>query len=346
MNGDVAQGGRRSAAHLPGLARRGDFAVDGVVDGPERGVGVDGLRLHQVLGLGEGTLLRQPEELLHSFEDEIGFGLVGGGVFAEGAGERGGEAEGEDVVGGGVGRAAAVVLQVVAGPDGGVGLVEREGLTARGGIRAAEEAVLPGEVALEGGPYLAGEVEVAGPHEVTQHHVHEDHVHVVVIAGEVAVGVEHLLLAGEMEVGRVVPWADGGIGGGDGGEVLALEPVADVQDCAVVVAEGVEDVWAAPSGEHGAPGDAAVQDTLRVRVPDGFGGDGDGWAEGVEVLVGGVEGEGCGEGGELGAARGELSLGIVRRRTSLIAIDADVEGFLLDLGRADQDRMDCIVYAP
>ena len=301
----MAQGGEAFGGHLPGLARRGDLAVDGVIDGPEGGVGVDGLRLHQVLGLGEGALRGEPEELLHSFEDELGLRLIRCGVFAEGAGERGGEAEGEDVVGGGVGRAAAVVLQVVAGPDGGVGLVEREGLAACGSVGAAEEAVLPGQMALEGGPYLAGEVEVAGPHEVAQHHVHEDHVHVVVIAGEVAVGVQHLLLAGEMEVGRVVPGADGGIGGGDGGEVLAFDPVADVQDCAVVVAEGVEDVWAAPSGEHGAPCHAAVQDTLRVRVPDGFGGDGDGGAEGVEVLVGGVEGEGCGEGFELCAAGGE-----------------------------------------
>ena len=287
-----------------------------MVDGPERGVGVDGLRLHQVFGLGEGPLLGQPEELLHSLMDEIGFGRVGSGVLAEGAGEPGGEAEGKDVVGGGVGRAAAVVLQVVAGPDGGVGLVEGERFTACSGIRPAEEAVLPGQMALEGGPYLAGEVEVAGPHEVAHEDVHEDHVHVVVIAGEVAVGVEHLLLAGEMEVGRVVPGADGGIAGGDGGEVLALEPVAEVLLGAVVVAEGVERVGAAPSGEHGAPGHAAVQDTLRVRVPDGFGGDGDGRAEGVEVLVGGVEGEGRGEGGELGAAGGERLGGIVGRGRS------------------------------
>ena len=172
-------------------------------------------------------------------------------------------------------------------------------------------------------------------------HVHEDHVHVVVIAGEVAVGVEHLLLAGEMEVGRVVPGADGGIGGGDGGEVLALEPVAEVLLGAVVVAEGVEDVGAAPSGEHGAPGHAAVQDTLRVRVPDGFGGDGDGGAEGVEVLVGGVEGEGCGEGFELGAAGGEGGVsGLLRpMHQRRLLIDADVEGVVLDRGRADEDRL-------
>ena len=55
---------------------------------------------------------------------------------------------------------------------------------------AAEEAMLPRQMPLEGGPDLAGEVEVAGPHQVADEHVHEDEVHVVVVAGEIAVRVE------------------------------------------------------------------------------------------------------------------------------------------------------------
>src|ERR1035438_8164676 len=86
-----------------------------------------------------------------------------------------------------VGRAASVVLQIVACPDGGIGLVERKLFAARTRVCPAEQAMLPGEMALERGPNLARELEVAGPHQVTDEHVHEHQVHVVVVVGNIAV---------------------------------------------------------------------------------------------------------------------------------------------------------------
>src|SRR5208283_6009156 len=96
-------------------------------------------------------------------------------------------------------------------------------------------------------------------------------------------------------------------------------------------------------------------DALRVLVPDGFRGDGDGGAEGVEVLVGGVEGEGCGEGGELRAAGGEGCCGIGRehclgRRSIRVCLrtlprvtgDHQIHWHVLQKeGRAGKDWMIC-----
>ena len=310
VDGDVAQRGQPLGGHLPGLARRGNFAVDGVVDGPERGVGVGSLRAKDVFGFGEGALRRQPQQLGHALVDEVGLGRIRGPVLAECAHQAGSGAEGEDVVCGGVGRAAAVVLQIVAGPDGGVGLIERKLLAARTRVRPAEQAMLPGEMALQRGPNLARELEIAGPHEVAQKHVHEHQVHVVMVVGEVAVGVQHPLFAREMDVG--VPRTDGGVRGGHGCDVLALQPVANFEDRAVVVAERVEIVGPAPSGQHGAPGHAAVQHAFILRVPDRLGRNAHRWADVVEVFVGRVDAQGLRDGLDLGAARGEGLREIIR----------------------------------
>jgi hypothetical protein len=147
-----------------------------------------------------------------------------------------------------VSDSAAIVLEVVAGPDGGVGLVERELGAVAAGEGAAEEALLPCEVALEGGPDFVGEVEVAGPAKMAEEHVEEDHVHVVVVVRQVSLGVEQGLFVGEVGFGI------GGAGGrgrcGNWRDILLFQPAAEVQFCTVVVAERVERVGAAPAGEH------------------------------------------------------------------------------------------------
>ena len=67
--------------------------------------------------------------------------------------------------------AAAVVLEVVAGPDRRVRLVERELLRAE---LAAEKPALPGEVALDRRPHPLGEGAVAGPAQVAEERVDGD----------------------------------------------------------------------------------------------------------------------------------------------------------------------------
>src|ERR1035438_215565 len=109
--------------------------------------------------------------------DQLCLSFIGSRVFVEKAGERCGKAEGEDVVGRRVGGSAAAVLQIVAGPDGGIGLVKRKLSPIGRSKGATEEALLPRQVTLERWPYLPREDRVPGPAQVAQQHIEEDHVH-------------------------------------------------------------------------------------------------------------------------------------------------------------------------
>ncbi len=270
VDGYGAEGGEAVGDDLPGLTRRRELAVNGVVGGPEGGAGLEGLGEEEVARLGKGADFGHPEELGKSLVDEVGLFVEGCGVLVEDAGDSGGGAIEEVVVGGGVGGPAAVALEIVAGPDAGVGLVEGKGLAVGWGLGvgvgegAAKIAVLPVRVAREGGPDLACEVHVAGPAEVANEGVEEDQVHVVVIGREVAVRVQESFLAGEVRAG-VGGAGCGSVGILRGGErrlVLQLDPVTEVRSHAVVAAEGVEGVGAAPACERNAPGDGTVHDTL------------------------------------------------------------------------------------
>ena len=141
-----------------------------------------------------------------------------------------------------MGGSAAVIDQLVAGPDAGVGFVERQLVRAEG---AAEQPALAGEVALDHRPDAGGVGEIAGPLEVAEKGVHRDEVHVVVVGlvdGEIAIRMERGLVAGEVEffIGRRDFFRDGR-------GVLALRESIDVEAGAVVPAEGVTGVGGAPS---------------------------------------------------------------------------------------------------
>ena len=199
-----------------------------------------------------------------------------------------------------MGCASAVVLQVVTGPNSRVGLVQRQIA-----IRPAEETLLPSEVALEGGPDLAREVEVPRPAQVAQEGIEEDHVHVVVIPRQVSIRVQQGFLAGEVRSGIVGAGHRGRrVGGGLG--VLALHPVAHLSAHTVMLAQRGERIGAAPTGQRVPPGDAAMHHTLLLRVPERVGGDADGRRAGVYIRVGGGHLKSGRDPGNLFAARGKL----------------------------------------
>ena len=319
VDGNLAQHAEPLGNHLPGLAGGGNLAVDGVVDRPHGGVVVDRARCHPILRFGVGALPRQPEEPLHALRDEPGLALVGLRIFAQQTRQRRRRAEGKDVVRGRVSRTAAVVFQVVAGPNRRVRLVEGQILAARPGIRPAEKALLPSEVALEGGPDLAHEFEVSSPAQVAQKHIEEHHVHVVVIRGEVSIRVQQGFFAGKVRSG-VEGAGDRGRRVGDGPGVLALHPVAHLLAHPLVLPQRGERIGAAPAGQRVPPGHGAMHHTLLSGVPQRVGGNADGRRAGVDVGVGRGHPKSRGDLGNLLAARGKL---LIR---SGEAFDRDVHG--------------------
>ena len=74
----------------------------------------------------------------------------------------------------------AVVLEVVAGPDRGVGFVERQFFALSSGELAPEETSFPREVTFDNGPNLASELEISGPLQMAEKRIDVDEVHVVV----------------------------------------------------------------------------------------------------------------------------------------------------------------------
>ena len=95
-------------------------------------------------------------------------------------------------------RAAAVVLQVVTGPDHRVRLVQRQLLRPE---LATKQPALPGKVPLDHRPYLARKLEITRPQQMPKQRIDVDEVHVVVAVREVAVAVQRGLTAGEVGVG-------------------------------------------------------------------------------------------------------------------------------------------------
>ena len=94
-------------------------------------------------------------------------------------------------------HAAAVVLQVVAGPDRRVGFVEREFVRAE---LAAEKPALPGQMPLNRRPHLPRIIQIARPEQVAEERIHGHQVHVVMRLRQVAVGVKSGFVARQIHV--------------------------------------------------------------------------------------------------------------------------------------------------
>ena len=166
QSGDVID--RLLGTHSPTYLR-----VDGVVDGPKRGRGVQSAVPHQILVLGPMASLFVPKGFEHRFLDRFGLLAIGSGVLSNTLGNAGCFAVGKVVVGRGVGYGSAVVVECIAGPDAGVAVVEMVTI----GVKIA---LLPRQMELQCREYLTHKVFVARGAYVAQQGVDIDKVHIVV----------------------------------------------------------------------------------------------------------------------------------------------------------------------
>src|ERR1017187_2150263 len=196
-----------------------------------------------------------------------------------------------------MGGAAAIVSEVVAGPDDGVSLVKRQLFRA---VFAAEETAFPRQVALDDRPHSARKIKIAGPVKVAEQRVDIHRVHVVVGTRNVAVAMQSGLAA--RKVGSFVGWRQFW---GDGVDVLARGPISQVTPGAVVPAEGVGGIGATPAEQLGAPGNRAVHHRALRFVPDGIGADIERCDRGVNKRVGSLDGDLRAEGAEVLLGFGE-----------------------------------------
>ncbi len=261
---DIAGGG-------VGLEGVGDLGVDGVVDGPDCGRGVETLFASGILEFGPVAAFGHPEGGVDGFADGFGFIEIGGGIFAYYLSHAGGHEVGEAVVGRGVGDGAAAVVEGITGPDAAVGVIEVVAVR-------VEVEFFPGEMAFDHREEAAHGCGVACVAEVAHEGINVDEVHVVVrhfaflsrSAAYVAVAVhgcspaffsprevEGAVLAGMLECGGDVGNLIVGIGG-------------EMGEGAVVAAYGVAYVGTAPSEVGRAPSNRAVEPCL--SAPDAVSG--------------------------------------------------------------------------
>jgi hypothetical protein len=110
------------------------------------------LQAEQILALAKISFVREPEIFVHAAQNQIRFVLINRRVFAENFRDARGHGVRKIIVGAGVRRAAAVVIQIVARPDRGVGFVKRQLVRAE---FAAEQPAFPREMPLDDRPHFA-----------------------------------------------------------------------------------------------------------------------------------------------------------------------------------------------
>ena len=285
--------------HPPCLRRCRQSGIHRVVERPQTRAGMHELQSEQILELGEHAAVREPEVFAHGAGDEFGLMLIRRGILPQQPCEPCRHEIVPVIIGRGVRHAAAMVLQVVAGPDRRVGLVERQLFRTE---LAPEQPPLPRQVPLDHRPHLPRKLEVARPQQVAEQRVDVDEIHVVVAVRDVAVAVQRRLAAREVGVlvGRRELRRDRLV-------VLLRRPRGEVPPRPGVPAERVRRIRPAPAEQFRAPGDRAVHHRALRFVPYGVNrhverGDG-----GVKIGVGRVD-------RHLAAQRGEMGLRLREHR--------------------------------
>ena len=259
-NRDVRDVGVNPARHLPRLLRRRHFGINRVIKCPEPGVRMHELQAEQILALGKIALVREPEIFVHAAQNQIRLGLVRRRVLAQNFCDARGHGVRKIIVGAGVRRAAAVVIQIVARPDRGVGFVKRQLVRAE---FAAEQPAFPREMPLDDRPHLRGIIRVAGPEQMPEERVHGDEIHVVMIFRHVAVGMDGGLAAREIEL-----FVGGRNGFGNRTGVLLFGKAREMRRRALVPAERVAGILPAPAEQARPPRDRAVHERLLLVIPN------------------------------------------------------------------------------
>ena len=148
-----------------------------------------------ILELGKIALVSQPEIFFHRAQNQIRLMFIWRRVLAQQRGDARGHFVVPVIVSGRVCHAAAVVLHVVARPNGRVSFVQRQLVRAE---LAAKQPAFPGEVTLNHRPHPPGVIHIARPEQVTEERIHGHEVHVVVRLREIAVGVQRGFAAREI----------------------------------------------------------------------------------------------------------------------------------------------------
>ena len=218
------------------------------------------LQAEQILALGKISLVREPEIFIHAAQNQISLAFINRRVFAENFCDARGHFVRKIIIGAGVRRAAAVVIQIVARPDRGVGFVKRQFVIAK---FTAEKSAFPCEMSFNHRPHLARVICVARPKQVTKKRIHSDEIHVVMIFRHIAVGVDGGLAAREIELF---------VGGRDGFRnrtcVLLFRKAREVRRRAFVPAKRVARILSAPAEQPRPPRDRAVHERLLLVVPN------------------------------------------------------------------------------
>ena len=246
-------------SHLPGLRRRRHFCIHGMVKRPQSDAGVEELQAEPIFGFGKFSLGGHPQQFPHSPGDQRRFTRVGSRIGPNQRRQFRRQLVFIVVVGGGMGGATPAILQIVARPNGGVRLVERQLL---GAVGTAEEALFPGQMPYDHRPNFARVCPVSRPQQMPEQGIDEYQVHVIVAVRQIAVGVKAGLIAGQIAL-----FVRGGQLRGNRVGILAAGPVVRVEPGPIMPPEFVEHIGAPPAQEPRAPGDGPMHDGLLRLVP-------------------------------------------------------------------------------
>ena len=196
--------------------------------------------------------------------------------------------------------------------------------------------MLPSEMPLQRRPHFLGKLQIARPHQVSQQHVHEHHIHVVMVVREVAARVQHPLLAREVDVR--IPRPNRWIARRHRRYVLPLQPMPNLLNRTIMVPQRVQVVWPTPPCQHRSPSNAAMQHALVLLIPDRLRRDPEVSRSGVHILIRSVDFQCRGDRLDLRTAFRKRLRRIVRhvRHTFASPVDGYQQWCVPNVHRSDQ----------
>ena len=156
------------------LERIGNIAVERMIDGPHTGSGMQAFMSHEVLELSPMSTFGHPKAGIQCFQYIISFLAVRCGIFPYFFSNQSSKAVGTIVISSTVSYGTAVVVEGIACPDTGVGIVKTV-------IIGIIVELLPGKMTSKYRPYTTGIFQITGPVKMPQEFIYITKIHIIMM---------------------------------------------------------------------------------------------------------------------------------------------------------------------
>ena len=277
------------------LKRIGHIAVESVIDGPHGSIFMQTAMAHEILKFRPMSSLRQPETGVERFQYLIGLFPIGCGVFAYLLSNQCSQFIAAIVIGRAVRNGATVIIQRIACPNAGVGIVQAV-------VVRVEVAFFPSKMQCQQRPHAAGILKVARPVEVPQQFVYVTEIHVImvhlIVTARIAADISVAVLRCSPYLGRTCKRKGrilcrmrnriGNFGH------LTGSIVVEMSSCPVVPAQHIAYVCGTPAAQRHTPADSSMQPHA-LFPPNTVGSNSKCTAKRIEIRIGSSDSDASGQ---------------------------------------------------